>query len=219
MFSPLDIIAQNIHMMGERISKLENDMVVATVPVTSTSAAVATAATVAAATASPIPNQIESVVKQGPTMAEFESKIKKLTMDIHNAAKSIETVMIMKLEAQIVKLEERIFSKIDNKIKVALATEAILTANAITSAIALALASVPVPATVAIPVSVVTTEHLSLVEQTSPSPSEPIDCIDRDQVLSLSTQETSHSTLDAHSNSDSFEIEFKAKKPHGKKKQ
>ena len=195
MFSPLDLIVENIRGIAIRVEALEARPLIAVKP---TSA----------------PEEEKKVTidaVKSPSMAEFESKIQKLSSDIQAAKKLIETVMTIKIASHIARIEERILAKIDTKIN--LAIEQALTKNATIAhyvapapvvANAITSESHAIPAPIPVDANTVKDIHITIGSHIS---------IDDTLIDIASTDANASNTSNASNGKTSeFEIEFKAKK-------
>ena len=226
MFSPLDLIVENLRGLAIRVETLEARpmiavAVAATAPVKSaSSAAIASAAavdedkkiTLSNANANTVnANATNANAVKPPSMAEFESKIQKLSGDIQAAKKLIETVMTIKIESHIARIEERILAKIDTRIN--LAIEKVNAAKPVAAAAIAVAPVVPVTVPVAAAAAVVV-----VVDVVAP-------IVNVTALANASTADDINITIGSHisvddvvkSESGEFEIELKPKKDKSKK--
>lgn len=207
MFSPLDLIVENLRGLAIRVETLEARpmiavAVAATAPVKSASSAVDEDKKITLSNA----NTVNANAVKSPSMAEFESKIQKLSGDIQAAKKLIETVMTIKIESHIARIEERILAKIDTRIN--LAIEKVNAAKPVAVAPVVPV-TVPVAAAAAVAVAVVVDVVAPIVNVTALA----------NAADDINITIGSHISVDdvVKSESGEFEIELKPKKDKSKK--
>ena len=217
MFSPLDLIVENLRGLAIRVETLEARPMIAVTAVTAAVAPVKSASVdedkkITLSNA----NTVNANAVKSPSMAEFESKIQKLSGDIQAAKKLIETVMTIKIESHIARIEERILAKIDTRIN--LAIEKVNAAKPVaTMAIAVA-PVVPVTVPVAAAVAAAAAAVAVVVDVVAP-------IVDMTALANASTADDINITIGSHisvddvvkSESGEFEIELKPKKDKSKK--